>query len=81
MHDEAGMRMRHRAGHLHDEADAFTQGQLARACIRVNGQAGDIFQREERPAVGGDAGVVKPRNVRVGQRRQDVAFAGHAVGE
>ena len=81
VHDKMRMRVRDGTRHLHAEFDACAHRESGRSGVRVDGLAVDIFQRQERAAVGGDAGIVKAGDIRVRQRRQDLAFACHALGE
>lgn len=81
VHDEPAVRVRHRLGHLQDEAQPRVDRQAALAAMHVDRHAVDELHRQPGPALGGDAGVVQPRDARVLERGEDVALARHALRE
>ncbi len=81
VHDEVGVCMRDGAGDLQEEPEPLSHRQITRAAVGVDPLAPDILQRQPGLAFGRDAGVVQARDVRVLQRREDLAFARHALGQ
>ena len=68
--------------HLYAELTwARTDSCVPQRCVRIDRLAIDIFQRQERTAVGGDTRIVESSDVRMRQRREDLAFARHPLGE
>ena len=75
MHDQCAMRIRDRAGDLRGTARRV---RARRACARGNRRRSACPRctpSRVRPAVVGDAGVVEARDVRMLQRREDLALA------
>ena len=79
--DQPPMGMRHRAHHLHEEAQPFARAQLLLLAKDIQRQAVDVFHGDVRPAAFVQPGVVQARDVRVFQQRADLALARHAFGE
>ena len=69
-----------RCQHLHEQRNAPVQVQALSVGVGVDRLAIDKSHRQPGLAVGRQAGVVEPGNVRVLQPRQDVALAGKALG-
>ena len=78
---EPCVRVRHRIGHLQEQAQALAQVAALAAAVFVDGDALDVLEREIGLSVGREAGVVEPRDVRMLEAREDVALARHALGE
>ena len=81
MQYQVRVRILHRRQHLLEELDALADRELLSIAIERDRLASDILEREIRLAVVGEAGVVEPGDVRVGERRQDLALAGEAFDE
>ena len=81
VHHELRVRVRHGLGHLQQQADAIAQGQGALLAVDIDGLTVDVFHGEVGAAMLIDTGVVQPRNVRMRERGQDVAFAAQPLGE
>jgi len=79
--DEVRVRVLHGAQHLQEQRDARLDRKPAR--IRPFGDRPpfDVLHREPGLAVGRDARVVEPRDVRMRQRREDLALAREAPGD
>ena len=67
VHDQACMRMRHRARHMNDKLDARTHAQAVRIGVAVDRLAIDVLKCQVGPAFPGQAGVLQARDVRVRQ--------------
>jgi hypothetical protein len=82
MDDQPRMRVLHRVEHLVEQGQPAFHAQPLAVAPLVHGSAvGDPFHRHPGRAVGVDAGVVQPCDVRVLQPRQDVALAREALGQ
>ena len=78
---EVRVRMLDREQHLSEQPDPRLDTQRARVAPRGQRLAFDVFKREPGLACGRDARIVQPGNVRVVQRRKDVALARKALRE
>ena len=81
MDDQSRMRVRDRAGDLRDERDPGAYVELVLAAVDVDRLAFDVLEREIRPAVLGDARVIQASDVRMLERREDLALLSRALGE
>jgi len=77
--DQAAVCLGHRLADSDEQRDAFIQRQ-ARG-MHVHALAFDIFNRQERAAVGEDATVEQPRDARMVQPRQQFALAGEPLAQ
>jgi hypothetical protein len=75
VHDEIPVRVLHGVGDLDDERDALAHAEPARVAPAVDRLALDIFHREIRRVVVGDAAVVQRGDVRVRKARERFALA------
>ncbi len=75
------MRVRHRARDLQHEKHPRRHVEPAVLGEAVERLALDELEREPGLAVVGDAGVIQPRDVRVLERREDLALARQALGQ
>ena len=81
MDDQSRMRVRDCAGDLRDERDPGAHVELVLAAVDVDRLAFDVLEREIRPAVLRDARVVQASDVRMLERREDLALLSRALGE
>ncbi len=75
VHDQLAVRVGHRAADLQEERDARPRIEAVSRGIGDERLAGHVLHHEEGFAVGGDAAIEQPRDVRVRERRQDLALA------
>ena len=78
MHDEVAVRVRDRGADLQQQGESRAHVELARVAIARDRLALDVFEREIRRAVVGDAAVVQLRDVRMHEPREDLALAQEA---
>jgi hypothetical protein len=81
MHDEPAVREGDRAADLQQQIELAPHRQRPFLGVGVDRLALDVLQRQVRPAVLVDPGVVQARDVRVLQAGEDVALARHAFGQ
>ncbi len=72
------MRVRHGPRGLQYQAHARGDVGVAAGAVFVDGHAIDELEREVRPAIAADAGVVQARDAGMFERGEQVAFARHA---
>lgn len=75
------MREGHRLCHLQQQCDASAQVERMPLAIHVDRLALDVFERHVRATKFVDAGIVKARDVRVFERREDRPFARETLRE
>ncbi len=81
MHDEVGVRVLDGAQHLAEERHARVDREPVRVAPVGDRRALDELHREPGLAVRRDARVVEARDVRVGERGEDLALAREALGD
>ena len=74
MDDQVLVRAVHRRAHDLEQPQPLLDAERARIAIDVDRLAVDILHDDVRRAVGGRAAVEQPRDVRMIERRQDLAF-------
>jgi hypothetical protein len=72
MHDELGMRVGHGIGDLQEERKPLPHIEPGFPDELVDAAAFDVLEREVGLSGGGDPRVVESRDVRMGERREDV---------
>ena len=75
MHDEVGVRMRHRVTYLEKESKPLVNGQSIRLGVLIDPRAVDELQDEVRLARRRDARVEQPRDVLMRKPREQRSFA------
>ena len=81
VHHQPRVGMRHRACDLQHQPQALRHRQRTAFAIGIDSFAFDVFERKVRAAMFIDTSVVKARDVRVAQARQNVVLAAHALGQ
>jgi hypothetical protein len=81
MHDQPRVRRLHRRRDLAQQRDAPAHRQRMPLAMLGDRRALHIFEREPRLPVVGHAGIVEPRDARVGEPGEDVALAVEAVAQ
>ena len=79
MHDQVGVRVGDRRLHVEEQADARLDAEPLLVAEAVDVPALDVLEHEVRLAGGRDAGVDEARDVRMGEPREDRAFALEAL--
>ena len=77
--DQVLVRVIDRLQHLEEQAQSLEDAPAARVAELGDGLPVDVLQHDERLTDRGDAGVVEPRNVRMFEQAQHVAFAFEAL--
>jgi len=80
MNDAVPVRAMHGGAHATKQVQARRQGQRALAAVGGDGHAFDVFHREVRVAVGRQAGVDEPDDVRMAERGEDLTFGLETAG-
>ncbi len=81
MDNQTAVREGHRTTDLQQQVELLSHRQATLARVHVDRLAFDVLQRQERPTVLIDPGVVQPGDVRVLQRGENVALTRHALGQ
>ena len=81
MHCQLAVCIRDRTGHLREQAQPRLHIELLLAAIHIDAVAFDVFDGEIGLPAGSDACIVQMRDVGMGKRRENLAFARHALRE
>jgi hypothetical protein len=81
MHCQLAVCIRHRTGHLREQAQPRLDVEMVVAAILIDTLALDVLDGEIRLPVCRDARIVQVRDVRMGQCRKNLAFPRHALRE
>ena len=81
MHGQLAVRIRDRAGHLREQAQPRFHVEVLLAAVHVDVLAFDVLDGEIGLPARSDACIVQMGNVWMGQRRENLALARHALRE
>ena len=79
MHDEVGVRVRHRCQHVEEELEAGVETHPPTVAVRIDGLAVHELEHQVRLANRRDAGVAQLRDLRVREPGEDAPLAGEAI--
>jgi hypothetical protein len=79
VHDEARVGMGDRRAHVEEEPQPLFDAEPEFVAVAVDRPSRDVLEDEVRLAAGRHPGVVKPRDVRMREARQDAALAAKAL--